>query len=189
MDTAGQIRSGGAASITAGRDIAFNTVTTGASYQAAIGASSLSRQTSAENAGQVTVGTDLGIQAGRDLTLNGTQITAGGNATVLAGRNLTLDVATSTQTSDQRNDPSGSQYRQTRSSTDVQGARIQAGGDLVAMAGLKEAGDLHITASQLDAKGRTQLDASRDIVIDTARQTSALDDYARIQHLECAATQ
>ena len=178
VDAAGKIGSGGAASITAGRDVNFNTVTTGSSYHAQIGASSMVREATQANVGQVTVGKDLQIVAGRDLTLNGTQVSAGNNASLAAGRNVIVDAATSSQASDQRSDPAGNSYRQTRSETTVQGASVKAGGDLVAIAGTKEAGDLTVTGSQLDAKGATRLGASQNIVINAARETRAGDDYS-----------
>ncbi|MDP9897878.1 hemagglutinin repeat-containing protein [Variovorax ginsengisoli] len=177
VDTAGRIGSGGTASIGAGRDLKFDSLATGSSYQAQIGASSMLREDTQANVGQVTVGKDLQIVAGRDLKLEGTQASSGGTALLRAGGDLSLEAATSGQASDQRSDPVGTQYRQTRSQTTVQGASVKAGGDLTANAGTQEAGNLTVTGSQLDAKGATALGASRDIVIDTTRQTQASDDF------------
>ena len=80
---------------------------------------------------------------------------------------------------DQRSDPAGTQYRQTRSETTVQGASVKAGGNLIANAGTKEAGDLRVIGSALEAKGDVKLKASQDIVIGTARENSSRDDYTR----------
>ena len=180
VDTAGRINAGGTASVTAGRDVKFDALTTGSSYQAQIGASSMTREATQANVGQVSADKDLQIVAGRDLTLSGTQVSAGGNAVLSAGRNVTLDAATSSQASDQRSDPAGTSYRQTREVTTVQGASVKAGGNLVAQAGTKEVGDLTVTGSQLQSNGLTSLHASGNVVIDAARETSHRDDYTNV---------
>ena len=180
VDTAGRINAGGTASITAGRDLKFDALTTGSNYQAQIGASSMTGEATQANVGQVTVGKDLQMVANRDLVLNGTQATAGNNVSLAAGRNVTVDAATSSQASDQRGDPAGTSYRQTREVTTVQGASVKAGGNLVAQAGTKEVGDLTVTGSQLQSNGLTSLHASGNVVIDAARETSHRDDYTNV---------
>jgi len=177
VDTAGRIGSGGTAFISGGRDVKFDSLATGSSYQANVGASRMTREATQANVGTVTVGQDLQMVAGRDMKLEGTQATAGGNALLSAGRHMTIDAATSGQASDQRSDPAGTQYRQTRSETTVQGASVKVGGNLIANAGTQETGNLTLTGSTLSSEGLTSLHASGNVVIDGARQTSSRDDY------------
>ncbi|MDM0087151.1 MULTISPECIES: hemagglutinin repeat-containing protein [unclassified Variovorax] len=177
VDTAGRIKSAGTASIKADGDVKFNTLDTGNSYQASVGASSMRRESTRAQVGTLSTGGDLLVSGGRDVTLNGTQVEAGGNATLNAGRHLGIEAVSSSQASDQRNDPAGSSYRQSRSETTVQGATVKAGGDLVAKAGTTEQGDLTVRGSQLEAKGTALLQSSRDIVVADARETSSYDDY------------
>ena len=96
----------------------FDTVETGSSYQATIGSSSLSRQSTQAQVGTLSTGGDLSVigdlsvSGGKDVSFTGTQVDAGGNASFSAGRNLSFEAATSSSASDQRNDPSGSKFRQ-----------------------------------------------------------------------------
>lgn len=177
IDNSGRINSDGSASIRAGGDVVFDTVTTGSSYQATIGSSSLSRESSTAQVGTLTAGANLIVTGDRDVTLNGTQVNAGGNVSLSAGRNLSIEAVTSSSASDQRNDPTGTKFRQTSSETTVQGASVKAGGSLVAVAGTNEAGNLSVIGSQLEAGGTVVLQASQDIVVADARATSSRDDF------------
>jgi filamentous hemagglutinin len=177
LDTAGHIAAGGMASVQAGRDIAFGTVDSGHNYRMQMGLASAASDSRQAHAGQIGAGDDLVLSAGRDLQLNGAQARAGGDALLIAGRELSLQAVASTSSSDLRNDPAGSRYRQTHSQTTVQGASVQAGHDLAMRAGALESGDLKVTGSTISAKGDVQLGASRDVVLASAQTSSLTDHY------------
>ncbi|WP_245965577.1 hemagglutinin repeat-containing protein [Pseudorhodoferax soli] len=177
QDTAGHIAAGGTANVQAGRDIAFGTVDIGHDYRMQMGLASAASNSRQAHAAQIGAGDDLVLSAGRDLQLNGTQARAGGDALVIAGRELNLQAVASTSSSDLRNDPAGSRYRQTHSQTTVQGASVQAGHDLSMRAGALESGDLKVTGSTVSAKGDVQLGASRDVVLASAQTSSLTDHY------------
>ena len=179
LDTAGHIAAGGTASVQAGRDIAFGTLDSGHDSRMQMGRASVTSSSRQAHAGQIGAGDDLMLSAGRDLQLNGTQAHAGGDALLAAGRELSLQAVASTSSSDLRNDPAGSRYRQTRNETTVQGASVQAAGDLVARAGLAETGDLRTVGSALQAQGAATLSASGDVAITEARENRSIESFQR----------
>ncbi|MGC3986774.1 MAG: hemagglutinin repeat-containing protein [Pseudorhodoferax sp.] len=176
-DTAGHIAAGGAASVQAGRDIVFGTLDSGHDIRMQMGNASAATSSQQAHTGQIRSGDDLVLSAGRDLQLNGTQARAGGDALLAAGRDLHLQAVASSSSSDLRNDPAGSRYRQTHSQTTVQGASVQAGNGLSMRAGVLESGDLKVTGSTLRAEGDVQLTASRDVVLASAQTSSLTDRY------------
>ncbi|MFZ4285502.1 hemagglutinin repeat-containing protein [Variovorax sp. HJSM1_2] len=182
LDTAGQMHSDGSATINAGRDIRFGALTTGSRNQASVGASSLQRSTEQVQAGQLSTGGDLRLQAGRDVQFQATQVQAGGDARLQARRDLTLSAVTTSQTSDQRNDPRGSSFFQTRSATQVHSADVQAGGTLQLVAGQ----DVNVIASNATSgvnaatgtNSTLQVSAGRDVRLDTMDARRESEDYS-----------
>ncbi|CAN7756650.1 hemagglutinin repeat-containing protein [Pseudorhodoferax sp. LjRoot39] len=179
QDTAGHIAAGGTASVQAGRDIVFGTLDSGHDSRMQMGRASVTSSSRQAHAGQIGAGGDLVLSAGRDLQLNGTQAHAGGDALLAAGRELSLQAVASTSSNDLRNDPAGSRYRQTRSETTVQGASVQAAGDLVARAGLADTGSLRTVGSTLAAQGAASLSASGDVTITEARESRSIESFQR----------
>ncbi|GHC68312.1 hypothetical protein GCM10007320_00560 [Pseudorhodoferax aquiterrae] len=177
QDTAGHIAAGGTARVQAGRDIVFGTLDSGHDSRMQMGRASVTSSSRQAHAGQIGARDDLVLSAGRDLHLNGTQARAGGDALLAAGRELDLQAVASTSSSDLRNDPAGSRYRQTHNQTTVQGASVQAGNGLSMRAGALESGDLKVTGSTLSAKDDVQLSASRDVVLASAQTSSLIDHY------------
>nr|WP_145544724.1 hemagglutinin repeat-containing protein [Variovorax boronicumulans] len=179
QNTTGHIAAGSTVHVQAGRDIVFGTLDSGHDSRMQMGRASVTSSSSQAHAGQIGAGDDLVLSAGRDLHLNGTQARAGGDALLAAGRELDLQAVASTSSSDLRNDPAGSRYRQTHSQTTVQGASVQAAGDLVARAGLAETGDLRTVGSALQAQGAATLSASGDIAITEARASRSIESFQR----------
>ncbi len=177
QDAAGQIAVGGTARVQAGRDIVFATLDSGHDSRMQMGRASVTSSSRQAQAGQIGAGGDVVLSAGRDLHVNGSQARAGGDALLAAGRELDLQAVASTSSSDLRNDPAGSRYRQTYKQTTVQGASVQAGNGLSMRAGALESGDLKVTGSTLSAKGDVQLSASRDVVLASAQTSSLIDHY------------
>ena len=178
VDVAGHIHAAGDARVQAGRDVVLGTLDTGSHYQARIGTASTLRASTQAQVGQLSATGDLAVHAGRDLQATGTQVVAGGDASLAAGRHIALQAANSSMERDQRNDPTGTRFRQSASATMVQGAQVRAGGNLTMRAGVLEAGDLRVIGSTVDAKGDVQLRASGDVLLGTAQTHSVQDEFS-----------
>ncbi|WP_217429992.1 hemagglutinin repeat-containing protein [Rugamonas rubra] len=174
-DTGGLIRAAGA-SVTAGRDIAFNTVQTGGSSEWK--ASGFTGSSSGVNhqASQLNSSGDLTMKAGRDLALSGTQAAAGGKGVLEAGRALSVAAVKNESRLDVSNDARSKTYDKAIVHDEtVAGAAVSAGGDLSLKAGTKETGALSLVASGVAGGGKVELRATGDVAITQLQEEHLLD--------------
>jgi filamentous hemagglutinin len=148
----GVLQSGRNTTIGAGRDVNITSAEQIVSNDHGVNLNDLSIK---HYGASVTTGQDLSINAGRDLTVVGSQLTAGGNAALNAGNDLTLASAADEEHS----------YSKTKKVTSQEdhvqqiGSSLTAGGNVTLNAG----NDLTLSASKVGAQGDVSLDAERDI--------------------------
>lgn len=174
-DIAGKISAGDAA-ITAGRDVKFDALATGSTYQHAIGEYVQNDSTVKHEVSQLASSGDLVIAAGRDLGLNGARLDAGGSGALLAGRTLALAAVTDEVKTDQHNNASSKRYdKRIHENQSVVGSSLAAGGDLQLRAGLNETASLNVSGSGIAAGGAVSLGATGDVNIGGVQENHLLD--------------
>jgi filamentous hemagglutinin len=148
----GVLQSGRNTTIGAGRDVNITSAEQIVSNDHGVNLNDLSIK---HYGASVTTGQDLSINAGRDLTVVGSQLTAGGNAALNAGNDLALASVADEEHS----------YSKTKKVTSQEdhvqqiGSSLTAGGNVTLNAG----NDLTLSASKVGAQGDVSLDAERDI--------------------------
>ena len=178
-DLGGSIKAG-SATITAGRDITFNTVQTGGTYQHLVSGYTQNDSSVTHVLSQISTTGDLTIASGRDLALSGTQVAIGGSGALLAGRALTVASVTNDVKTDQHNDAASKTYdKRVHENQTVVGSSIGAIGDLKLRAGITEIASLTLSASGLAASGAVSIGASGDVNIEGAQEKHLLDVASR----------
>ncbi|MHA7683079.1 hemagglutinin repeat-containing protein [Cupriavidus sp. PET2-C1] len=107
------------------------------------------------------------VLAGRDVTLSGAVLEAGKGALIGAGRDLTIGALTLGTTQDAVS-RGGQSYSHDKTST-VAGSTVQAGGNVVAVAGR----DAALAGSKVGAGGDVSLIAGRDLTVTAAKDSTA----------------
>ncbi len=107
------------------------------------------------------------VLAGRDVTLSGAVLEAGKGALIGAGRDLTIGAVTLGTTQDAVS-RGGQSYAHDKTST-VAGSTVQAGGNVVAVAGR----DAALAGASVGAGGDVSLIAGRDLTVTAAKDTTA----------------
>nr|WP_241754786.1 hemagglutinin repeat-containing protein [Cupriavidus basilensis] len=107
------------------------------------------------------------VLAGRDVTLSGAVLEAGKGALIGAGRDLTIGAVTLGTTQDAVS-RGGQSYAHDKTST-VAGSTVQAGGNVVAVAGR----DAALAGSSVGAGGDVSPIAGRDLTVTAAKDTTA----------------
>ncbi|AJG22983.1 hemagglutinin repeat-containing protein [Cupriavidus basilensis] len=107
------------------------------------------------------------VLAGRDVTLSGAVLEAGKGALIGAGRDLTIGAVTLGTTQDAVS-RGGQSYAHDKTST-VAGSTVQAGGNVVAVAGR----DAALAGSSVGAGGDVSLIAGRDLTVTAEKDTTA----------------
>lgn len=176
------MNAGGNANLKAGDNITFDTIEnktarhsgdTSNSPFAGItgGGGSTTTQTTTQIKSGLTAGGNIGMDAGKDLTLAGTDVTAGGNADLKAGDNLNIlsrEDSTSTSTeSSSSNLISSSSKTITETTTKNIASNIKAGGNLTTTSG----NDTTIKGSNLEAGGNVDMDAGGNLNILAGKDT------------------
>lgn len=105
------------------------------------------------------------VLAGRDVTLSGAVLEAGKGALIGAGRDLTVGAVTLGTTQDAVS-RGGQSYSHDQAST-VAGSLVQAGGNVVAVAGR----DATLANAGIQAGGNASLVAGRDLTVTAAKDT------------------
>ncbi len=178
-DLAGKI-SAGSATLGASRDISFNTLQTGSTYQSQISGYTENDSTVTHQLSQISTDGDLKIAATGNLNLTGTQVAIGtdgaGTGKLLAGGAINIAAVTDEVKSSVMNDPSSKQYdKQVHDNQTVVGAGVAAAGDLTVAAGLLSKADLNVTGSELAGAGNVKLSATNDVNIANATETHLSD--------------
>jgi filamentous hemagglutinin len=168
------------ATITAGRDIAFEALRTDSDFHIQVGQHSANSSSVGHQVGHISTTDNLAMAAGQDLKLNGTQVAIGtggsGDGVLIAGRDLAVGAMVNEAKSGGHNNPSAKYYATERyENQTVVGASVLAAGDLMLKAGVAQPGSLAVTGSALGSGGALVLAASGDINIGAASESHVLD--------------
>lgn len=173
-NTGANVAAGGDASLKAGGNVTFDTLqdkstdTTRSSYGGPINGGSTSTTTTTVNQVKsgLTTGGNLSIDAGKDITLAGTDAKAAGNADLKAGGNLNIVARENTTTTRTESQSGGfgmnnSLYGTTTTTTDSTsvrnvGSTLQVGGN----ASLTAKNDITVQGSSVDVKGNGTITAT-----------------------------
>jgi len=168
------VTAGGDAALKAGGNVTFDTIenkttdTTHSSYNTAFtsGSSTTTTTTINQVKSGLTSGGNLTIDAGKDITLAGTDAKAAGNAALTAGGDLNIVARENSKTSHTESQASGlgmnnSLYGSTEVTTDSTsgrnvGSTLQVGGN----ADLTAKNDVTVQGSNVDVKGNGQINAT-----------------------------
>ncbi|MEG8232726.1 filamentous hemagglutinin N-terminal domain-containing protein [Pseudomonas orientalis] len=167
LNVGSNLKAGGNASVTAGRDvvIASQTEEDSAAYQRRRVKST--EQTLLQHGSSVEVGGNLAIDARRDIAVVASTVSAAKDLSVKAGENLTLAAAANEQ-----HDYSKGKKGQTKTTTQLdsvtqQSAELKAGGDLIAVAGT----DLTLVASKISAGNEAYVHADNELQLLAAQDS------------------
>ncbi|AZE97793.1 Putative large exoprotein, ShlA/HecA/FhaA family [Pseudomonas orientalis] len=168
LNVGSNLKAGGNASVTAGRDvvIASQTEEDSAAYQRRRVKST--EQTLLQHGSSVEVGGNLAIDARRDIAMVASTVSAAKDLSVKAGENLTLAAAANEQ-----HDYSKGKKGQTKTTTQLdsvtqQSAELKAGGDLIAVAGT----DLTLVASKISAGNEAYVHADNELQLLAAQDSN-----------------
>ncbi|CAB3798306.1 hemagglutinin repeat-containing protein [Pararobbsia alpina] len=184
--SAATIQAGGHATIGAGRDlnIETTTLTSTQDVQTRDGLNGGHDRLTQNLGSALLAGGDLTTRSGRDTTLTGATVSAGGHATLVAGQDLTVTAAKDRHTHDARS-MGGELSHHTRSSDDetVQGARVEAGGNVTLAAGQSATGKLTILGSTVATdSGAVELVSSGDVTLGRVAQTHDAQGWSEHHH-------
>ena len=162
------LKAGGNASIVAGRDVVIASQTEEDSYDYRRRRSSGTEQTIQQHASAVDIGGDLSIDARRDIAVIASTVSAAKDLSVTAGESLTLAAA-----ANEHHDYDKEKKGQTKTTTQSdqvtqQSAELNAGGDLVAVAGT----DLTLMASKISAGNEAYLHADNELNLLAAQDSN-----------------
>jgi filamentous hemagglutinin len=178
-DEAGKITAG-SATLTAGRNISFDAIQTGSTYQSGIGGYTEKDSSITHALSQISTGGDLKIAATGGLNLIGTQVSTGtagsGAGQLLAGGAINIAAVTNEVNTSVQNDPRGKQYdKQVQQIQTVVGAGVAAAGNLTVAAGMLDKGSLTISSSALSAGDALKLTATDSVNIVSTQEQHLLD--------------
>ena len=182
-----QVQAGGSAAIRAGGNVTFDTIqnrtTSSSSETTRSRGRTTTTTTNTETVNQIksglTVGGDLSVKAGNDLTLAGTDVKVGGSAGLSAGNNVNIvareNTTSSTTTTDSKATGAFASLRSSSSSTTNSeqtrnvGTTLNVGGGLNVEANNKT-GNVVIQGSEVNAGGSVRL-AGNNVQILEGRNT------------------
>ena len=162
------LKAGGNASIVAGRDVIIASQTEEDSYDYQRRRISGTESSVLQHASTVDVGGNLAIDARRDIAVIASTVSAAKDLSVTAGENLTLAAAANEQ-----HDYSKGKKGQTKTTTQSdqvtqQSAELNAGGDLIAVAGT----DLTLIASKISAGNEAYVHADNELNLLAAQDSN-----------------
>lgn len=149
--------------VSAGRDVVNETQTI--TSQVAMGMHSASA-TGVGAVASISGVNNVGVLAGRDISMTGGEVAAGGSALLAAGRDLILGT-TAVGTTMDSGSRGGQSYYHDQKTVGV-GSTVQAGGNVVAVAGR----DATLTGSTVDAGNNASLIAGRNATVTASLDTS-----------------
>lgn len=162
------LKAGGDASIVAGRDVVIASRAEEDSYDYQRRRSSGTEQTIEQHASAVDIGGDLSIDARRDIAVIASTVSAAKDLSVTAGESLTLAAA-----ANEHHDYSKEKKGKTKTTIQwdqvtQQSAELNAGGDLIAIAGA----DLTLMASKISAGNEAYLHANNELNLLAAQDSN-----------------
>ncbi|WP_186350707.1 DUF637 domain-containing protein [Pseudomonas fragi] len=162
------LKAGGDASIVAGRDVVIASQTEEDSYDYQRRRSSGTEQIIQQHVSAVDVGGDLSIDARRDIAVIASTVSAAKDLSVTAGESLTL-AAAANEYHDYAKEKKGKTKTTTQSDkVTQQSAELNAGGDLIAVAGT----DLTLMSSKISAGNEAYLHADNELNLLAAQDSN-----------------
>ena len=162
------LKAGGDTSIVAGRDVVIASRAEEDSYDYQRRRSSGTDQTIQQHASAMDIGGDLSIDARRNIAVIASTVSAAKDLSVTAGENLTL-AAAANEHHDYAKEKKGKTKTTTQSDqVTQQSAELNAGGDLVAVAGT----DLNLIASKISTGNEAYLHANNELNLLAAQDSN-----------------
>jgi filamentous hemagglutinin len=167
LNLGSNLKAGGNASVTAGRDvvIASQTEEDSAAYQRRRVKST--EQTLLQHSSSVDVGGNLAIDARRDIAVVASTVSAAKDLSVKAGENLTLAAAANEEHEYSKGKKGGTKTTTQLDDVTQQSAELKAGGDLIAIAGT----DLTLVASKISAGNEAYVHADNELQLLAAQDS------------------
>ncbi|UMR30295.1 hemagglutinin repeat-containing protein [Massilia sp. MB5] len=175
-DIGGKIAAG-STHINAGKDVSFGTAQTGETFKSQIGEYVRNESSITHVVSQLNTSGNANINAGRNLSLNGTQLGIGGDGKLTANGNLNVTSVMNEAKFDQHNDASSKTYdKQIHENQTVVGSTVSAGKSLELKAGSDtQTGSLNLTASNISANDAVTLRATGSVNINEAMERHLSD--------------
>ncbi len=159
LNLGSNLKAGGNASVTAGRDVVIASQTEQDDYAYQRRRISGTEQTILQHASAVDVGGNLAIDARRDIAVVASTVSAAKDLSVKAGENLTLAAAANEEHEYSKGKKGGTKTTTQLDDVTQQSAELKAGGDLVAIAGT----DLTLVASKISAGNEAYVHADNEL--------------------------
>ncbi|EIK72490.1 adhesin/hemagglutinin, HecA family [Pseudomonas synxantha BG33R] len=159
LNLGSNLKAGGNASVTAGRDVLIASQTEQDDYAYQRRRISGTEQTILQHASAVDVGGNLAIDARRDIAVVASTVSAAKDLSVKAGENLTLAAAANEEHDYSKGKKGGTKTTTQLDNVTQQSAELKAGGDLIAVAGT----DLTLVASKISAGNEAYVHADNEL--------------------------
>ncbi|ANF86561.1 Hemagglutinin [Pseudomonas antarctica] len=168
LNIGSDLKAGGNASVTAGRDVVIASQTEQDDYAYQRRRVKGTEQTTLQYGSNVDVGGNLAIDARRDIAVVASTVSAAKDLSVKAGENLTLAAAANEQHDYSKGKKGGTKTTTQLDTVTQQSAELKAGGDLIAIAGT----DLTLVASKISAGNEAYVHADNELQLLAAQDSS-----------------
>ncbi|MBX7276961.1 filamentous hemagglutinin N-terminal domain-containing protein [Pseudomonas sp. ERGC3:01] len=168
LNVGSDLKAGGNASVTAGRDVVIASQTEQDDYAYQRRRVKGTEQTTLQYGSNVDVGGNLAIDARRDIAVVASTVSAAKDLSVKAGENLTLAAAANEQHDYSKGKKGGTKTTTQLDTVTQQSAELKAGGDLIAIAGT----DLTLVASKISAGNEAYVHADNELSLLAAQDSN-----------------
>ncbi|MBK5543765.1 filamentous hemagglutinin N-terminal domain-containing protein [Pseudomonas sp. TH04] len=168
LNIGSDLKAGGNASVTAGRDVVIASQTEQDDYAYQRRRVKGTEQTTLQYGSNVDVGGNLAIDARRDIAVVASTVSAAKDLSVKAGENLTLAAAANEQHDYSKGKKGGTKTTTQLDNVTQQSAELKAGGDLIAVAGT----DLTLVASKISAGNEAYVHADNELQLLAAQDSN-----------------
>ena len=168
LNIGSDLKAGGNASVTAGRDVVIASQTEQDDYAYQRRRVKGTEQTTLQYGSNVDVGGNLAIDARRDIAVVASTVSAAKDLSVKAGENLTLAAAANEQHDYSKGKKGGTKTTTQLDTVTQQSAELKAGGDLIAIAGT----DLTLVASKISAGNEAYVHADNELSLLAAQDSN-----------------
>ncbi|MFC6656757.1 hemagglutinin repeat-containing protein [Roseibium salinum] len=173
VSVGGNIASDGDASLQAGGDVRLETLKTETAFNMDIDGSTNRMNETKHQSSNLSVGGNLVIDAGRDLTISGSNVSAGGAVDLNAGRDVTIESVQNRKREEVKHQSSGDLRHQIWDNSSVIDSNLDVGGNLTITAG----GGVGVKASNVIAGDDLTVTAGEGLQVrgDTAQHYNFYD--------------
>ncbi|MCP2052736.1 UNVERIFIED_ORG: filamentous hemagglutinin [Pseudomonas fluorescens] len=168
LNVGSDLKAGGNASVTAGRDVVIASQTEQDDYAYQRRRVKGTEQSTLQYGSNVDVGGNLAIDARRDIAVVASTVSAAKDLSVKAGENLTLAAAANEQHDYSKGKKGGTKTTTQLDTVTQQSAELKAGGDLIAIAGT----DLTLVASKISAGNEAYVHADNELSLLAAQDSN-----------------